>query len=71
MTKSSKPNKYLYLWYIQGNYGAGLGWDDLAGYETWRELRDDLKEYRLAEPQYSHRVIRRRELNPEYQGSSK
>lgn len=67
-TRQSVSNKYLYLWYIQGNYSYGYGWEDLAGYESIREAISDKKEYQLAEPGVSHRLIRRRELNPEYQG---
>ena len=28
-----KPNKYLYLFVVQGNYG-GYGWEDLAESDT-------------------------------------
>jgi hypothetical protein len=66
---NKRPNKYLYLWIIQGNYGAGF--EDLCAEETWKECRVNLRAYRLEEPQYAHRVIRRRELNPEYQEPNK
>jgi hypothetical protein len=57
-------NKFEYWTVIQGNYG--YGWEDESHYngpnrdsEAWR----DLKEYRMAAPEYSHRIIRRRERN--------
>jgi hypothetical protein len=62
-----RVNKYLYLLVIQGNYGQG--WEDLCDYEKYKEARADFKEYRISESRYAaHRIIRRRELNPEYQG---
>lgn len=58
-----KINKYLYLHVIQGNYG--FGWEDIdAG--SYREMRTDLKLYRQEEPEYPHRMIKRREINPEW-----
>ena len=58
-----RVNKYLYLYIIQGHYGA-YGWEDVATEETWKEARDRLKEYRENEKGIPHRTIRRRELNP-------
>lgn len=60
-----KPNKYIYLYVIQGNYGYGHGWEDLCASEDRREARADLKAYRENEPQTPHRMIKRRELNQE------
>lgn len=59
-------NKYKYIKVLQGDYG--YGWDDLCFYEEndpeqMRELKADIKAYRENEPQYSHRIIRRRILN--------
>ena len=59
-------NKYLYAWVIQGKYGA-YGWEDVSEYDSGKEALSDYKAYREAEPQYRHRMIRRREHNPEYQ----
>jgi len=61
-----KTNKFRYLAVLQGNYG--YGWDDLVTYDTatknwFSDMRADLRAYRENEPGYSHRVIRRRELN--------
>jgi hypothetical protein len=58
-----KPNKYTYLFVVQGYYGAGYGWEDLCASEDRKEAREDLKSYRENETQYPHRMIRRRELN--------
>lgn len=57
-----KPTKYVYLFVVQGNYGYGDGWEDLCASEVRKEAREDLKAYRVNEPQYPHRMIRRREL---------
>lgn len=69
MAMTKRVNKYLYLKVIQGDYGCG--WEDLCAYDTadpeeMKECRSDYKAYRENERQYAHRVIRRRELNPEW-----
>jgi hypothetical protein len=56
-----KANKFVYLFVVQGNYGYGHGWEDLAASEVRKEAREDLKAYRENEPQYAHRMIQRRE----------
>jgi hypothetical protein len=43
---------------VQGNYGQG--WEDLTSETTRKESKERLKEYRENEPQYSHRLIKRR-----------
>lgn len=43
---------------IQGNYGAG--YEDVTAEDTRQEARERLKEYRQNEPQYAHRMIKRR-----------
>jgi hypothetical protein len=58
-------NKYLYLHIVQGLYGHH-GWEDLTASENFREARDNLRDYNENEPQYPHRLIKRREPNPEY-----
>lgn len=63
-----KVNKYLYLWVVQGHYAAGYGWEDLTQSESYKEARADLKDYRINETNYPHRMIHRREPNPEYKG---
>ena len=59
-------NKYLYLWVVQGYYYSGYGWEDVCQSEHRKEAREDLKDYRKNEPEYPHRMIRRREPNPDY-----
>jgi hypothetical protein len=54
-------NKYLYLWVLQGHYGGTYGWEDLTASEVWKEVRDNLKDYRENEGG-TYRVIKRREL---------
>lgn len=62
-----RNNKYNYLYVIQGNFG--YGWEDESEYDkkeySRHDVQKDLKEYRLACPQGSHRIIERRELNKE------
>lgn len=61
-------NKYVYLWVVQGKYPGPYGWEDETAEESCREARARLKEYRQNMPEYPHRLIRRREPNPEYTG---
>ncbi len=55
-----RKNKYTYLWILQGHYGFH-GWEDLTASESFREVRDDLKDYRENEGGH-YRIIQRREL---------
>ena len=66
MDKKPKINKYEYLWIVQGYYGKQYGWEDVYTAESYREARSILKDYRLNENEYPHRMIHRRELNPLY-----
>lgn len=66
-----KNNKYIYHIVIQGLYDEDFGWDDVTTYdsndpEQMKSFRSDWKSYRENEPQYPHRVIHRRVLNPDY-----
>jgi hypothetical protein len=60
-----RPNKYLYLYVVQGNYG-GYGWEDLAESASYQEAHYNLKEYRISSGPAPHRIIKRREPNPAY-----
>jgi hypothetical protein len=57
------PNKYDYLYVLQGHYGHG--WEDLTAAEQTREgckeIRANLKDYRENEGGV-YRIIKRREL---------
>ena len=55
-------NKFVYLHIVQGDYGCG--WEDIAASESRSEACDDLRAYRANAPEYSYRLIERRELNP-------
>ena len=55
-------NKYSYLYVLQGNYGYGHDYEDLTAAESYKEIRQNLKEYRENEVG-NYRVIKRRELN--------
>ena len=65
MKLSKKQNKYSYISVLQGLYFAGYGWEDLCADESYKAIRQNLKEYRENEGG-SYRIIQRRELNPEY-----
>jgi hypothetical protein len=43
---------------IQGNYGQG--WEAVCAESTRKEARARLKEYNENEPQYPHRIVKRR-----------
>ena len=58
-----KQNKYNYINVLQGQYGQG--WEDLCADESYKEIRQNLKEYRENEGG-SYRIIQRRENNPAY-----
>ena len=58
---SKRRNKFTYLHVIQGDYGGGF--EDVDQDEDFRLARANFKLYRENEPQYSHRMIKRRELN--------
>ena len=60
-----RPNKYLYLYVVQGNYG-GHGWEDLAESESYEEARYNFTEYMISSGPAPHRIIQRREPNPAY-----
>ena len=61
-----KSNKYLYLYVLQGNYGYGHGWEDLAAEENtskgWKAVKQTKREY-LENEGAHYRIIERRELN--------
>lgn len=45
-------------WNVQGSYGCG--WEDVTAEDSYREARARLREYRENQPQYPHRLIKRR-----------
>ena len=61
-----KANKYLYLHVIQGLYDPSYGWEDVDQSENYAEARTNYKLYKINEPLYPHRMIKRRELNPRF-----
>lgn len=52
-----RKTKDIYI--IMGYYG--YGWDELATYETRAEALEDYKLYKENEPQYMHKLIKKRE----------
>lgn len=63
-----KENKYIYGWAIWSNYG--YGWEKESAYDkresTYKQVRSDIKEYRVACPNASYTIKEYRELNPKY-----
>jgi hypothetical protein len=64
-----KVNKYKYMSVIQAFIEGA--WSDLTQYDHsdkdyYKVLRDDLKTYQDNDP-YPHRVIKRKEINPEWE----
>jgi hypothetical protein len=57
-----KPKKYTYLKVLQGFYRGSYGWEDLTAEESFKEIKQRLKEYRENEGG-TYRVINRRVLN--------
>ena len=57
----ARQNKYRYTFVVQGNYG--YGWDDLTESDTIAEARRDLRDYRVNEPCFPHRIVHRRTPN--------
>ncbi len=55
-----QPNKYVYLFVIQGNWG--FGWEDEDADESALAAYANLRLYRENQPDVSHRMIQRREL---------
>lgn len=51
--------KYDYLHVLQGHYGHG--WEDLCASESYREVAQNMREYRANEAGW-YRIIERREL---------
>lgn len=58
-TKRVPKTKIIYV--VQGNYGYGQGWEDLTAEETWKDIKQRLREYRDNERGVPFRAIRRRE----------
>jgi hypothetical protein len=58
-----KETKYEYLHVVQGYYGHG--WEDLCASEARDVAFEDFHAYEFNEPDYPHRVIKRRSLREE------
>lgn len=61
MGRQAKPIDYdKPQWVVQGLYGHHTGWEDVAATDDYAEAKADYKAYRDNEPQYRHRLIKRR-----------
>jgi len=58
--KSKYQRKTADEYTIQGNYGYGHGWEDVAAEETRKEGLARLKEYRANDSGNLYRMIKRR-----------
>lgn len=61
-----KLTKYVKVFVVQGNYGAGTGWEDECCSTNRKEAREDLKSYRQNSP-YASRMITRRVLREKFE----
>lgn len=52
------------VWHLMVNYGQG--WEHELTEDSWREMRDRLREYRENCPQYPVKAVRKHELKPQY-----
>jgi len=50
--------KTIDLWIVQGNYGQG--WEDVTSSESYKEARQDLKDYIENDKFFSYRLILKR-----------
>lgn len=56
---SDTKTKYRYLHVLQGDYGQG--WEDICQSEDRSEMVADRKAYRLNAPEFTYRIVQRRE----------
>lgn len=45
---------------IQGYYASNIGWECVTEEETYKDAKQMLKDYEEHEPQYAHRIVKRR-----------
>ncbi len=46
---------------IQSYYGSQYGWEEMTAENTRKAAKEQVKCYRENEPQYSHRIVLKRE----------
>ena len=63
----TKHQKYVTVYVVQQHFGSHYGWEDVTQEEVQSEAILRRKEYR-ENTAYPTRIIRRKELNPLYQG---
>ena len=56
------------LFIIESDYG--YGWEETISSDNRLDARQNLKDYRINQPEYSHRLIKRRERNETNTGSN-
>lgn len=56
-----RKNKYKYFYVIKGH--SVYGTEDIDQFDTYKEARQNLKEYRLSMPSFSLTIVKRREIN--------
>ena len=50
-------------WHVQGYYCQEIGWESVSIDRTYEEGKQMLKDYNENEPQYPHRLIKKRVRN--------
>ncbi len=56
--KDSYTRKTKDEYQIHGNYGSG--WEEVTADDTYKEARQTLKDYRINQPEYPHKLIIKR-----------
>lgn len=64
--ESGSSIKTVVEYIIQGDYGDGIGWEDICSYDNKNEAYCDVQEYRKDGYEASYRIIQRRVPNPDY-----
>ncbi len=59
-----KKNKWKYYFVIVGT--SAYGKEDIDEFDTWQETKKMVKEYRMAMPEFSLKVVKRKALNEGY-----
>lgn len=62
-----KPTKWVNVNIVQGRYPGDNGWEDVCCDLDRKVAREDLKAHRMNQPEYPHRLIRRRVLRTRYE----
>lgn len=59
-----KINKYVFEFVIKGV--SSYGKEDIDSFDTRKEALKMLREYKMAMPEFSLSIVKRRSINPQY-----